>query len=166
MCRRKRTQQGLTRRGMIDMAILGGVRRHIILTGFLIASVVASGTALLFTRSESRSESRSQSDQLVPLAARVDKIDGTVGIDRQFADQGVVEADQQGNQALTGADWKAPIPTRSWTFYLSPSAELSWLCEKGRRYSMSGRWLLGSCAKSARHMAPLTLTGRGSTRWV
>src|SRR5262249_58813446 len=61
--------------------------------------------------------SKGQSDALVPLAARVDKIDGTVGIDRQFANQGTsqpyqaTQPYQQDNQALSQAsqpDWKIP----------------------------------------------------------
>src|SRR5712692_9933608 len=86
------------------MAIIRRIRGQVLLIGFLIAAVVASGTALLFTRSESKT----QAEDLVPLAARVDKIDGTVGIDRQFDNQASDQATQPDNQALPNPDWTAP----------------------------------------------------------
>jgi len=90
---------------MIVMAIIRRIRGHILLIGFLIAAVVASGTALLFARSESKTET----EALVPLAARVDKIDGTVGIDRQFdSTQSSAQAGHQDNQIQESPDWTAP----------------------------------------------------------
>src|SRR5215831_9966027 len=103
---------------MAGMTIIKRFRGHILLISFMVAAVVASGTAVLFTRSEPKTQS--DSNALVPLAARVDKIDGTVGIDRQFANQGpdrpyktdqAYQADQQyqqENQASSQPDWKIP----------------------------------------------------------
>jgi hypothetical protein len=69
----------------------------LIFIGVLIAVIGASAAVLLATRAQSKVES----DTLVPLAARVDKIDGTVGIDNQLSDQTTSQAVSQvahGNQ--------------------------------------------------------------------
>src|SRR5215469_10356719 len=106
------------------MTIIKKFRGHILLISFMVAAVVASGTAVLFTRTEPKTQS--DSNELVPLAARVDKIDGTVGIDRQFANQATSQPNQtdqhyqtdqanqadqqyrQENQASSQPDWKIP----------------------------------------------------------
>jgi hypothetical protein len=72
----------------------------LIFIGVLIAVIGASAAVLLATRTQSKIES----DPLVPLAARIDKIDGTVGIDNQLSDQtGNQTESSQGQQPAANA---------------------------------------------------------------
>ena len=93
----------------------------LIFIGVLIAVIGASAAVLLATRAQS-SQSNNGSDGSVPLAARVDKIDGTVGINKQSDSQPDNQGNQPGSQpsvsdtqaipnngqAGTSSDWIAP----------------------------------------------------------
>src|SRR5580704_13069963 len=77
---------------------------------FLVGVVAVSAAALWVWRSHSGSGSAQVlADDGPPLAARVDRLDGDVGIDRQSGQQDQAQAQTQPNPELEKATVNAPL---------------------------------------------------------